>query len=92
MTWSTALSSLGDAVFGTFGVDGVYASAFGEPYPVRVIVDRNVEIVGDFGQVAEPSPVITLRKSEVETARRDDVVTVGDDVFRVVRVLYSTSG
>jgi hypothetical protein len=71
-----------DVTFAAFGIDAVYASAGGEPVPVRVIARRPDTIVG-FGEIRihAETAIFEVRASEVAKPRPGDQLTVGGDTF-----------
>lgn len=92
MSWDSALDALDAAVYGTFSRPGTYAPVSGEPpFPIAVILDHNVELIGEYGQVSEPVTTMTVSKSELQAIKRDDEVTV-DGVAHVVVRLLSDDG
>lgn len=59
----------------------------GTPFKVTAILDHNVELIGDYGQVSEPVTTVMVSKSELSTIKRDDQITVDGVVYTAVRLI-----
>ena len=58
--------------------------AGGDPSPIIAIVDRDVEQVGEYGQVMERRTEISFQKSEYSAKpKRNDEITVDAEAFLV---------
>lgn len=86
MPWNAALDSLDNAIFGTFGVPAVYADVSTER-AITVIIDHDVDLIGEFGQVAESAPVATIAKGATAAPRRDDEIRLANATYIVIRLL-----
>lgn len=60
-----------------FGVDGIYTAADGTPLPCRVVIDRNVEIFGEMGQVIDRRATVAFLSAEVPLPVRGATVVAG---------------
>lgn len=65
MTWSAALSALDGAAFDTFGEPGTLTPPEGAALSVRAVVDRSTEVLGQMGRFIDPTPSVSLLRSEV---------------------------
>lgn len=67
-------------------------AAGGDPSPITAIIDRDVEQVGEYGQVMEPRTEISFQKSEyADKPKRNDEITADTETF-VVDGLISDDG
>lgn len=72
------------------GEDGSYTTIDGcaEPFLVRAIVERDLAIIGEWGELRERRTEILLQKSELShPPRRGDSLTVGTETWTIERVL-----
>lgn len=90
MTWTDSLDDLHAAVFDELS-DSIAAeyrvTPGGSSVPVRVVINRDVDIIGDHGQVAEQRTTLRLDASEVGKPPSGSTVTVGAELFSVDRLL-----
>lgn len=81
-----AMSTADVALFGVFGVDATAQRGADAPVPVTVVIDHNVEVLGEHGQVVQRVDRISLRNSEW-VAQQGDVVVIGAKSRKVDRPL-----
>lgn len=60
-------------LFEEFGVDGTVKRGDADPVPVRLVIDRGVERIGEFGTVAGRVDTASFLVSEWEPAQGDVV-------------------
>jgi len=59
--------------------DAAYTEGTGSPMPCRVIVKRDTQIIGEYGQVVGERTTVSFLRAEVPTPKRSATVTVGTD-------------
>lgn len=65
MSWADALDAMDGANFDTFGEPGTLTPPEGAAVSVRAIVDRRTEVQGQLGRIIDPTPSVSLLRSEV---------------------------
>lgn len=93
MTWSDALDGLNDAVHGSFGRPASYTPEGGAATDVSVVLVKETggEDFGDIG-VATARVRAEVRVSEIATAARGDVFTLGGETWKVTRADTDSAG
>jgi len=74
---STALDAM---LLAGLADDAIYTPAIGDPIATRVLVDRAVQTIGDYGQVSGPHNSVTFLVAEV-SPKKGETVTVGTETF-----------
>lgn len=69
-------------MFGDFGEAATYVFQ-----TITVIVDRSVEVVGDFGQVVDRRTVLSALKTDMPTPMRGQSITVGGTAYTLDGVI-----
>lgn len=70
-------------LFDRLGKPAEYRRAGRDPVPCRYIPHRDVEALGEYGQVVDRRTVVRLLKSEVSRVTRGDRIVAEDEEFRV---------
>lgn len=70
-----AFASMHDNLFEAFGQDAIVERAPDDPVPVRVIVDRGVKRLGEYGQAIASVDMVSFRQS-VWDPKSGDLVTL----------------
>lgn len=70
-----------------FGVDATYTHGASDPVLCRVVIDRNVEIFGDMGQVVERRTAVSFLSAEVAMPVRGAVVAASSGAWKVDKVV-----
>ncbi|MCK5770934.1 hypothetical protein [Algiphilus sp.] len=65
MSWAEALDAMDGATFDSFGEPGTLTPPEGAAVSVRAIVDRRTEVQGQLGRIIDPTPSVSLLRSEV---------------------------
>lgn len=89
-----ALAAIDDAMHAAFLADGMADEGSyrfggeGDPRPVRVLVDRAVDVFGFDSQVATPTTTVRVWLADLDAVpRRGDTVTIGDERFVIDRIM-----
>lgn len=75
MNADAAFDAMDDTLFDAFGVDGSVVRGVAAPVPVRVVLTRGVERLGEYGQVVARVTTASFRNREW-APRPGDVLTV----------------
>ena len=81
-----AMSQADVALFGVFGTAATAQRGADPAVPVTVVIDRNVEMLGEYGQVVQRVDTISLRNSEW-IAQQGDVFVIGAETRKVDKPL-----
>lgn len=73
------------AVFADAGIYTPAGSA--EEIPVDVIIDHNVEAVGEYGQVVDLRTIASIPKTQVAAPNRGDRITIGATHYTVASLI-----
>lgn len=69
-------------LFNVFGVDGSVVRGTDAAVPVRVVVNRSVETLGDYGKVTGRITTVDFQSAQW-LPKQGDVLTIGSDVRKV---------
>lgn len=69
----TVFAPMHDVLFDTFGVDGTVQRGVGAAEPVRIIVNRNQEALGEHGQVVGRVTTIEVQVTDAWSPQEGDV-------------------
>ena len=69
------------SVFNRLGHAATYTPVSGAPVTCRAIVNRDVAMVGEYGQVTEKRTQIELMKQDVATPKRGDTIVIAEGVY-----------
>ena len=81
-----AMAAADVELFAFFGTAATAQRGVDAAVPVTVVVDRNVEILGEYGQVVQRVDRISLRNSEW-IAQHGDVIVIGVESRKVDKPL-----
>ncbi|HRQ47775.1 MAG TPA: hypothetical protein PK725_12550 [Rhodocyclaceae bacterium] len=77
-------------MFADHGIDATYTTGTDDPVPCRVMEDRNVEVIGDYGQAIDRRTALSFIAAQVPAPVRGAVVAElapGTRVWKIDRVI-----
>lgn len=65
------------------GRDATYRPPVGDPVAVRVHLERSAEIIGEYAQVVERRPVVTVARHQLADPAAKGEFAIGGELFQV---------
>jgi hypothetical protein len=87
---SVDFASMHARLFDTFAVDGTVVRGASPPVAVKVIIDRSVETLGDYGKVLTTVATASFLTTQW-VPKQGDVIHIGSEVKKVDK-LHSDDG